>query len=453
MNKHLLAPNLFLWSLLFHQCLSAQTVSSLVAHSTRQSEIQNTQAMIDRANKAQAIDDLIQTLYDENQFNGTILIIEKGEVIYQKALGWANYAKKDTLTMDTPFRLASVSKQFTAMAIMLLYEQGKLHFDDPITKYLPELPYSNVSIRNLLQHNSGIPDYFGIGWSIQRFFSTGKLINNQDLLNYFSVKKPVLKFKPGTKASYSNTAYAFLASIVERVSNEEFSFFLGKHIFLPLQMHNTFLYNTKNYEVKVQQDTTLVRCDTLQATQDEIKIDTYYKITTHLKTVERTRAFGYQLSYPYPAGYAALDYHEFDGIAGEKGICASATDLVKWDKALHEYRLVSQQTQEEAYKMSPIKDKKEYGYGFGWKVYTHDPRIVFHHGLYRGFRTYFQRNLDDKSTVIILSNRTLGGKVTQIHYAIQDIMANAKYKVPKPTKIEKNTYYEFKKNYWIDYKN
>ncbi len=453
MSKQFLILNLLLWSLVFHQRLQAQTTSSLVANRSGQTEVQNTQAMIDRANKVQAIDDLMQTLYDENQFNGTVLIMEKGEIIYQKALGWANYAKKDTLTMDTPFRLASVSKQFTAMAIMLLYEQGKLHFDDPITKYLPELPYSNVTIRNLLQHNSGIPDYFGIGWDIQRFFPAGKLINNQDLLKYFSVKKPALQFKPGTKASYSNTAYAFLASIVERVSEEEFSFFLGKHIFLPLQMDNTFLYNTKNYKVEVQSDTSLVRYDTLKATQNEVIIDTYYKVTTHLKTVERKRAFGYQLSHPYPAGYTALDYHEFDGIAGEKGICASATDLVKWDKALHEYRLVSQKTQEEAYKMSPIRDKKEYGYGFGWKIYTHNPRIVFHHGLYRGFRTYFQRNLEDKSTVIILSNRALGGKVTQIHYAIQDIMANAKCKIPKANKLEKDTYYEFKKNYWIDYKN
>lgn len=379
------------------------------------------------------------------------MVVEKGEVIYQKALGWSNFKKKDTLSVHTPFRLASVSKQFTAMCIMMLQEQGKLQYDDPITKFIPELPYKNVTIRNMLNHNSGIPDYFGIGWAIQRHFPNGKLINNNDLIQYFSEKRPHLGFKPGTKASYSNTAYAFLASIVERVSGESFADFLQKNIFDPLEMKDSFVYNTQNLETKIRRDTLTTCCDTVRVSADEVKVESYLKVETYLKTVEKSRAFGYQLTHPYPLGYTALDYHEFDGIAGEKSICVSAADLAKWDSGLHAYRLISQKTQAEAYKPYTVSDKREYGYGFGWKVYTHNPKIVFHHGLYRGFRNYFERNLETGQTVIILSNRALGGRVTEIHYAIDDILANKKHKIPKASRLEKNTYLEFKKTYWIDY--
>lgn len=438
--------------ILSHLAVQAQNMSFAPISNNTQA-IAQSQEMIERAAKVKSINDVMEELYDQNQFNGVVMIIEKGEVIYQKALGWSNIEKKDTLTIDTSFRLASVSKQFTAMCIMMLYEQGKLNYDDAITQYIPELPYKNVSIRNLLNHNSGIPDYFGIGWSIQRHFPTGKLIDNNDLIKYFSDKKPGLQFKPGTRASYSNTAYAFLASIVERVSGESFADFLQKNIFKPLDMKNAFVYNTKNIETKISRDTLKTCCDTIRVSENEVKVESYFKVETHLKTVEKARAFGYQLTHPYPLGYSALDFHEFDGIAGEKSICVSATDLAKWDRGLHEYRLISEKTQSDAYRVHPVSDKKEYGYGFGWKVYTHNPKIVFHHGLYRGFRNYFERNLETQRTVIILSNRALGGRVTQIHYAIDDILANKKYKTPSASHLEKNTYLEFKKKFWIDYKN
>ncbi|NJL11740.1 MAG: beta-lactamase family protein [Microscillaceae bacterium] len=240
-------------------------------------------ATSEEALKAVRMQEYMQELYNQNQFNGVVLVAQKGRILYQGAWGWSNIAQKDTLNLDTPFRLASVSKQFTAMAIMILKEAGKLHYDEPITKYLPELPYSQVSIRHLLHHNSGLPDYFGIGWSIQQFFPAGKLIDNADMLRYFSVRQPKLVFKPGQKASYSNTGYVFLAAIVERVSGIPFAEFLDKNIFQPLGMKNTFVYNTKNYQTYTKCDTLLVRQDTVLRRENEMKIETILKVETHLQ--------------------------------------------------------------------------------------------------------------------------------------------------------------------------
>ncbi len=429
------------------------------------------------ATKAHHLDQLFQRLYQENQFNGTVAILHEGHLIYHQAFGWANFEERDTLTLDTPFRLASVSKQFTAMAIMMLREEGKLHYDDLITQYLPTLPYTQVKIRHLLHHNSGIPDYFGIGWSILKNFPKGKLINNEDLIEYFSKKKPPLQFKPEHKASYSNTGYAFLASIVEKVSGQSFPQFLHERIFSPLDMKNTFIYNSQNFETITRTDTSLVSVDTTLVNYNEIKIETNFKVETRIKTVKKRRAYGYQLNYPYPQGYQLLDYHAFDGIAGEKSVCASSQDLIKWDRALHEHRLVSANTLREAFSPHAVTNKKDYKYGFGWKIYTKDAlktilgtekiesrkdlkhgeqwlsenQIVFHHGLYRGFRNYIQRDLKTKNTVIVLSNRTLGGKMFPIVDAINAILKGTNFKYPKPTRLEKNTLPVFKEKFQVNY--
>lgn len=399
--------------------------------------------------KIDQLESLMNRLYEMNQFNGCVMVLEQGELLYKKALGWSNYEKRDTLTTNTPFRLASVSKQFTAMAIMMLREEGKLNYDDPITKYLPELPYKQVTIRNLLQHNSGIPDYFAIGSSISAYYSKKMLVNNDDLVKYFAIAKPKLHFVPGKKASYSNTGYVFLASIVERVSEVPFAIFLQSRIFDPLEMNDTFIYNTKNYTTKLQRDTVLVSQDTVFLSSQKLKINTNFRVETSLEMIERPRAFGYMHS--NTKAFAHLDYHKFDGMAGEKSVCASAEDLIKWDRALHANRLVSDSTLREAFRPHAVSNRRDYGYGFGWKIYSKDHNIVFHHGLYRGFRNYFQRTLDDRHTIVILSNRQIGRTMVPILDAINRILDGKKYKVPKPNKMEKNSFIDFRQNYHIDY--
>jgi CubicO group peptidase (beta-lactamase class C family) len=406
----------------------------------------------EKQQKSNKITELMNQLYQGNQFNGSVLVIDKGEVIFHKAFGWAHFERKDTMTTTTPVRLASVSKQFTSMAVMILKEQGKLNYDDDVRRYLPNLPYEGITIRDLLRHSSGLPDYFGIGYSILKYFPEGKVINNQDLLEYFAVKKPALHFKPGKKASYSNTGFVFLALIIEKVSKMSYAAFLQKHIFEPADLKNAFVYNPyRNFDTEIRHDTAVLKVDTLIARYNEIKIETKLKITTSIKSIEKKRAYGYELSYPYPQGYVLLDYHPFDGMVGEKGVCLSSEDFIKWDKALYDTLLVKPQTLKEAFNPFGVSDRKDWKYGFGWKIYSKDYNIIFHHGLYRGFRNYFQRNLSDKSAILVLSNVQIGNKVTSIMEAINKILDGKEYKTPKPTRLEKDTFTKFKEAYFINY--
>jgi CubicO group peptidase (beta-lactamase class C family) len=402
--------------------------------------------------KALKINDLMSQLYESNQFNGSVLVINNGEVLFHRAYGWAHVERRDTLTTATPFRLASVSKQFTAMAVMILKEQGKLSYDDDVKFYLPNFPYQGITIRDLLRHSSGLPDYFGIGYSVLNYFPSGKIITNKDLLEYFAVKKPALHFKTGKKASYSNTGFVFLALIIEKASGMSYPQFLQQSIFDPAGLKNAFVYNVyKNFETQTRQDTTLLKTDTVFTRYNEIQIETKFKVTTTIKTVEKKRAYGYELAYPYPQGFVMLDYHAFDGMVGEKGVCLSTADFIQWDKALYENKLISAETLSEAFTPFSESDRKEWRYGFGWKIYSKDYNTVFHHGLYRGFRNYFQRNLDSHNAIAILSNVQIGGKIVPIMAAINKILEGKEYKCPKPTRLEKDTQPKFKEAYYIKY--
>jgi CubicO group peptidase (beta-lactamase class C family) len=410
----------------------------------------NSQTTSKRQQKQAQIDTFMRELYETNQFNGSVLVADKEGIMFKNAYGWANLNKRDTMATEVPVRLASVSKQFTAMAIMILKEQGKLAYEDDMAMYLPELAhYQGITIRNLLQHSSGLPDYFGIGWSITNYFAPGKLIMNRDLLKFFSEVKPKLHFKPGKKASYSNTGYVFLALIVERVSNEYFPNFLQKNVFEPAGMKNAFVYNTKNKDIKISYDTTFVKSDTLFVNYNEMKIETQFKVTTRIKTVEKRRAYGYEMG--YQGDFIACDYHQFDGMYGEKGVCISADDLYKWHQALNEAKLVKKETLLEAYNPAEVSDRREWKYGFGWKIYSEDYNVVFHHGLYRGFRTYLQRNLQDQSLIVILSNVQIGRKMVGILDGLNRILDEKPYKVPKISKIEAKNLTKFRESYRIEY--
>jgi CubicO group peptidase (beta-lactamase class C family) len=149
------------------------------------------------------------------KFNGNILIAEKGKVIYKKSFGFSNETTKEKLNENSIFELASVSKQFTAMAIVILKEKGQLKYDDKISKYIPELKAYNITIRNLLNHTGGLPDYKEVMDSV---FDKSKIATNKDVISIFAQLKPEVLFEPNTKWEYSNTGYALLASIIEKVS-------------------------------------------------------------------------------------------------------------------------------------------------------------------------------------------------------------------------------------------
>lgn len=316
--------------------------------------------------KIQWIDSLMDNWYTSNRFNGTILVAERGEVLYRGALGYANLQTKDTLSLDSPFQLASASKPITALSVLTLYEKGLLHLDSAVTAYIPELPYTNVTIRHLLTHRSGLPRYMSLGHV--HWFDKSQALSNCDMLEIYIKNKPALEFKPGSRFIYSNSNYAMLAAVVEAVSGQDFGDYVHDAIFAPLGMNNSFIYS---------------KCK-----QEEIPQD----------------VLGYVHSGRGRYGEVGNDY--LNGVTGDKGAYSTVEDLFKLDQALYDETLLKQSTLDEAFTpYGHIPKRHHDDYGLGWRIDKYRPNIVYHTGWWKGFRTMFIRKLDTRQTVIALNNR------------------------------------------------
>ncbi|MBC5772738.1 beta-lactamase family protein [Pontibacter sp. KCTC 32443] len=308
------------------------------------------------------LDSIFTHLHKRKGFNGTVLVTKYDQVLYKGAFGYTDFQRKDTLTTQTAFQLASVSKQFTAMAIMMLKEQGKLHYDDSVQQYFPSFPYKGITIRQLLTHRSGLANY--TYFSDELWPDRNKPITNADVLNLMAVHKPNVYHLPNTHFDYSNTGYMLLASIVEKASGEPFANFMQKHIFGPLQMKNTFTYS--------------IDVATLTG-----------KVATGHTGGRRKRTPDY-----------------LDTVLGDKGVYSTVEDLYKWDQALYTQKLVKWETLEEAFTGSRPEKKNKEDYGFGWRIRPMESgdTVLYHAGLWHGYSTYLLRNPKDHSALIVLSN-------------------------------------------------
>lgn len=172
----------------------------------------------------QTLDSALTYLHQRQLFNGTALVAENGNVIYKKAFGMANIATGEPLKTTSAFNLASVSKQFVAMTVMMLKEQGKLGYDDEVRQYLPEFPYEKITIRHLLTHTSGLPEYFD---PVVKYLGSTDTVENHHVLNLLADHKPPLEFQPGERWNYCNTGYVLLPLIVEKVSGQPFEKFFS----------------------------------------------------------------------------------------------------------------------------------------------------------------------------------------------------------------------------------
>jgi CubicO group peptidase (beta-lactamase class C family) len=319
---------------------------------------------IDSRRKEAEYDAYFKNLQKKQGFNGVVLIANNHQIIYKAALGYSNLESKTKLLVDDQFQLASVSKQFTAVAIMILKEKNYLRYDDKVNKYISDFPYSEITIRQLLTHRSGLAEY---RWFLDPVLEDKSVaISNSDMLKYISSIKPALNFRPGTRFLYSNTGYAVLASIVEKISGMSFSSFMKKVIFNPLGMNNTRIYS-KCYSPDMP-----------------------------------GRVCGYERNGRLPA-----ENDCFNGITGDKNVFSTANDLFIWDQALYSDKLIKQETLAEAFKEGSPKKRNKKNYGFGWRLNYENPekQIVYHGGWWHGFRTYFMRNLSDGNTLIVLSNK------------------------------------------------
>lgn len=308
-------------------------------------------------------------------FNGSVLVIDNGNEIYKKNFGYANFDSKELLNDSSVFELASCSKQFTGMAIMMLAEQGKINYSDNIQKYIPDLPYQNITVENLLTHTSGLPDYMEL---LQKHWDKKKFATNYDIVDLFKKFKPKVYYSPNETFDYSNTGYALLSIIIEKASGIAYSEFLDKNIFKPLGMKNTRVYNTRRSKGE--------------------KINNYaygYVYSDKLKK----NVFPDSLS-----DYQHVIY--LDAITGDGTVNTSISDLAIWDKALRENKLVQKSTLDKAFSPYKLKDGKESTYGYGQFIVNGDKneRLVFHGGSWAGYLTFILHFMDRETTIIILSN-------------------------------------------------
>lgn len=332
-----------------------------------------------------SIDSVMQSVVDTAQFNGNVLVARNGEVIYQKSFGTTNYYTGEKLNDSSLFELASVSKAFTAMAIMMLKEQGKLSYDDDVTKYLPELPYKGMTIRHFLTHTSGIPDYGDV--MLKDKWDLKKIAHNDDIIAAFSRQKPPVVFNPGEKWEYSNTAYAMLATIVQRVSGKSYGDFLAEKIFTPLDMKRTRTYNTRREgEVIDNYAYGFVYSDSLKRFVLPDSLKEYYYVYT------------------------------LDGIEGDGIVNSTTGDLFKWDRALYTDKLVSKASIEEAFTSGKLNNDSLHNYGFGWFLASDSlhGKIVRHSGGWPGYRTNLVRFIDHGDCIVILTNNDGKGRPTAL---------------------------------------
>ena len=311
------------------------------------------------------------------QFNGNILVAEKGKPIYQQSLGYADYDTKRMLNDSSVFELASVSKQFTAMGIMILKDRKLLSYENNIKKYFPQLPYDNITIRNLLTHTSGIPSYED---QFEKNWDRRKIAFNKDIIDMLSQRKDTLFFKPGTKWKYSNTGYALLASIIEKVSGMSYKDFMAVNIFQPLGMNHTFIYNSRRTTNKFP--------------------DNYALGFVYSDSLKR---------YILPDELPAFDMvYYLDGIVGDGCVNSTIGDLFKWDRALNSNRLVSKASLDEMLsplvQTSPTDSTSFYGFGVGIQPKSEKGKIISHSGGWPGYRTLLMRRTGMDETIIILSN-------------------------------------------------
>lgn len=307
-------------------------------------------------------------------FHGVVMVVERGDIIYNEAFGNTNFGKERiALQTDMPFQLASVSKQFTAAAIMKLKSDNLLNYDDVVTKYIVDFPYPDVTIRQLLNHTSGMGNYM---YLLENVWHNDTIYpQNDTLMRLMAQYRIDPYFSPGMRFSYSNTGYVILASVVEAVSKQSFSDYMQTNFFKPLQMNETFLPSAKP--------------------------DT---IGNAVKGYIRSRR-RYYTSLP--------SVH--DAIVGDKGIYSTSWDMYKWDKSLYDYSILSPDVLDEAFTPSTVGNKKRtIPYGFGYRMKQLDGYdVIYHNGLWEGFRINYYRFPELKNTILVMNNNEFNiGSVT-----------------------------------------
>lgn len=312
--------------------------------------------------KAALIEQVIQQKLTQG-FNGNVLIAQKGVIVYQNAFGFANDSVKNNL--QSKFQLASLSKTFTAVAVMKLAEQGKLGLDYTVKDYYPNFPYDGITIRSLLCHRSGLPFY---QYTFDKMVRETKAYpTNQQIMEWFATVQPTPRMfnQPDHYFGYNNTNFAILAALVEKVTGKDFDTYMRENIFRPIGMKDSFIVTTKN---------------------DSININ---------------RTVGYQFGRKLPKDY-------YDDISGDKGVYSTLGDLLKWYEALKTNAIISKESFREMImpRSFEFPGLRNYGYGFRlWVNAKQQTDYVYHTGWWKGYNTIMFFDPREDFVIILLSNK------------------------------------------------
>ena len=338
--------------------------------------------------KAAKIDEVMTVANKYRLFNGSVLVAEHGKVIYKKGLGWANMEWEIPNTTETKFRLASVTKQFTAMAVLQLVAQGKIKLDGKISDYLPDYRKDTgekVTIHQLLNHTSGIPSYTGLPGFFQDVSRNPFKV--EEFVKKYASKD--LEFEPGSKFSYNNSGYFLLGAIIEKVTGKPYEQVLKENIFEPLGMKNT---GYDHFDTLIQK-----RATGYQKAADDRYINAPYL----------------DMSIPYAAG----------------SLYSTVEDLYLWDQALYGDSLLSAELKEVMFK----PNLENYAYGWTIRKASFDEKIpvITHNGGINGFSTTIVRFPADKNLIVLLDNTSTGGNIDRLSTEITKILYDRPYDMPK----------------------
>jgi len=293
--------------------------------------------------------------------------------VFKKAYGNKNVRrKKDELSTSDSFQLASVSKMFTAMAIMILKNDGELDYDTDIREYISEFPYEGVTARLLMTHRAGLPRYMSLAHD--KWTNKKVPMDNEEMMQLFVEHVPDLYFTPDNGFHYCNSNYSVLANIVERVSGMHFDEFVDDRIFSPLGMDSSFVYNMRG----------------------DSSVPLYI-------------AEGVPGYYHKGWRWREMTNEYLNGVMGDKNIYTSVEDLYKYDRAMDNFQLLPDSIISEAFEPgSPKYWKRKNNYGFGWRIKEDRDSTVFHFGWWKGFRTFYIRDMKYQKTLIVLTNKDKG---------------------------------------------
>lgn len=331
---------------------SKRAMSSALRYDTTSAESRYLIARLDSFYKIQAA----------RGFNGSVLIGLKGNVIYERYFGYANRETQLRLQPNSSSQLASTSKTFTSAAILYMYENKMLDINEPVSAYLKGFPYPGVTIKTLLNHRSGLPDYLKFTAKYKK--DTKTPITSDDVIDMMIKYRPAPESKPDTRFRYCNTNFVVLARIIEEVSEMPYANFMQTYIFDPLGMKNTFVYNPWD-------------------------------------GLPTNAAISYKATWQREPDMFA------DGVNGDKGIYSTVRDMYRWDQSFYDNTLLSDKTIDLAYGPCSFERAGVKNYGLGWRMlcYPNGNKIVFHNGWWHGNNTVFYRCINDDLTIIVLGNK------------------------------------------------